>query len=487
MATGNITIEQPRWSVDSLALVCGVANAGGGRIIITTDTKDRSSGFRRMRKPFEQVPAAIQRDMGLVCTTAPVMQEGHLCLEIDIPEASEPVASEGIYWLYTPEGNEARTREDILRVRHESEATAWEMRPLPFVKREDMHTNSVLAFGAIPLPNFAAPDEGLRDTLASRLEHIGLTRPHTRELTNAGAVMLAAHPPQFVPGASVRLMTFGDPLFPTGSCDELAGPLGQLLEDTLQLILERYQSDNSPFAANSRTAVPLPPEAALREALANALVHKDYESGVPVRVSLHPDRLVISNVGGLPEGWDMERLLSEHSPRPRNPTIAATAHLLQLVPGWGSGISQMISACHQAGFAAPSFQIDLDEVQVSFPFEPLGAEGQNGSKSSISSGGMGAEKGSAGVGRALDHIAGGPLQNRFVDHSIAAANRLDMTNTDEYVLRVLATNGRATAVRIAEVLGVSERTVRRSFKKLRDLGFIERIGSDKAGYWNLLE
>ncbi len=487
MATGNITIEQPRWSVDSLALVCGVANAGGGRIIITTDTKDRSSGFRRMRKPFEQVPAAIQRDMGLVCTTAPVMQEGYLCLEIDIPEAPEPVASEGVYWLYTPEGNEPRTRGDILRARHESEATAWEMRPLPFVKHEDVHSDSVLAFGALPLPNFATSDEGVRDTLASRLEHIGLTRPHSRELTNAGAVMLAAHPPRFVPGASVRLMTFGDPLFPAGSRDELAGPLGQLLEDTVRLIFGRYQSDSSPFAAHSRTIIPLPPEAAIREALANALVHKDYESGVPVRVSLHPDRLVISNVGGLPEGWDIERLLGEHSPRPRNPTIAATAHLLQLAPGWGSGISQMISACHQAGFAAPSFQIDPDEVQVSFPFEPVELEDQSSSMSLVGVSEEHADKNSANTGRPLDHIAGGPLQNRFVDHSIAAANRLDMTNTDEYVLRVLATNGRATAVRIAEVLGVSERTVRRSFKKLRELGFIERIGLDKAGYWNLLE
>ena len=75
----------------------------------------------------------------------------------------------------------------------------------------------------------------------------------------------------------------------------------------------------------------------------------------------------------------------------------------------------------------------------------------------------------------------------FVERSIAAAHKLDMTQTDEYVLQVLTTNGRATAARIAQVLGVSERTVRRSFKKLREYGFIERIGSDKAGYWSVNE
>lgn len=76
-----------------------------------------------------------------------------------------------------------------------------------------------------------------------------------------------------------------------------------------------------------------------------------------------------------------------------------------------------------------------------------------------------------------------PRYTPFSARSIAAANELDLTSTDEYVLRVLHTNGRATAVRIANVLGVS--TVRRAFRKLKKHGLIDRIGSDKAGYWHV--
>ena len=74
----------------------------------------------------------------------------------------------------------------------------------------------------------------------------------------------------------------------------------------------------------------------------------------------------------------------------------------------------------------------------------------------------------------------------FNETSIAAANRLDMTITDEYILKVLETNGRATALQIAKLLEISESTVRRSFRRLREYGFIERIGSNKAGYWRVL-
>ena len=89
------------------------------------------------------------------------------------------------------------------------------------------------------------------------------------------------------------------------------------------------------------------------------------------------------------------------------------------------------------------------------------------------------ESGIVGLGEAA------PKDAPFSARSIAAANNLDFTSTDEYVLRVLHTNGRATAVRIAGVLGVSESTIRRSFRKLREYGLIERVGSDKAGYWRV--
>jgi predicted HTH transcriptional regulator len=74
----------------------------------------------------------------------------------------------------------------------------------------------------------------------------------------------------------------------------------------------------------------------------------------------------------------------------------------------------------------------------------------------------------------------------FEERSIAAAEELDLTITDEYVLKVLKTNGRVPALRIADLLKVSESTIRRSLKRLKDHGFIKRIGSNKAGYWKVL-
>ena len=68
----------------------------------------------------------------------------------------------------------------------------------------------------------------------------------------------------------------------------------------------------------------------------------------------------------------------------------------------------------------------------------------------------------------------------------ALQHDIGLTANDEKVLSMIDIDGRLTAPRIAKSLGVSESTVRRSFRRLRDLGIIDRVGSDKAGFWRVL-
>ena len=139
----------------------------------------------------------------------------------------------------------------------------------------------------------------------------------------------------------------------------------------------------------------------------------------------------------------------------------------------------MREGCIQSGF-----ELSPGHTAVVFPL-PATKRGVSAVRSKTTNP---SKEGKRSQGRAgMQTTTDGSRHVTFAERSIAAAHKLDMTQTDEYVLQVLTTNGRATAARIAQVLGVSERTVRRSFKKLREYGFIERIGSDKAGYWSVNE
>ena len=99
------------------------------------------------------------------------------------------------------------------------------------------------------------------------------------------------------------------------------------------------------------------PEEALREALLNALCHKQYQSGVPIQISVYEDKLYIANCGCLPENWTLENLMSKHASSPYNPNIAHVFYLAGFIESWGRGIEKICSACEKDGVPQPEYTI----------------------------------------------------------------------------------------------------------------------------------
>ena len=116
------------------------------------------------------------------------------------------------------------------------------------------------------------------------------------------------------------------------------------------------------------------PIVAVREALANALVHADYaQRGSPISVAVFADRLEIYNPGGLLPGLTVEDIRSGVS-RLRNRVIGRVFHELGLIEQWGSGIQRMTAACLTAGLACPileevgsGFRVTLAPIARSLP------------------------------------------------------------------------------------------------------------------------
>ena len=299
MENKAITVNIPRWETDSLELICGIANAGGGYVLLPTSQKDYSSGLRRARRKFESIPDSITQGLGLTCPITPVMEGNEFFLEIDVPAALEPLGLHGVYWLYEDGVNTRQTYESISRSWRDEATTPWELKTLPYVEDEDLSGEALVAIAGIPLSNMDATSGTLTDTVKSRLDHLGLTHPRTGKVNNAAAVLLCANPARFVPGATVHIESFEVDGSPAGLEDEVIEPLPQQTDDTVRLIMDTYLPSISTAKAFTNAC---PPEAAVREAVTNALLHKDYASGVPVRVTVSPQRLVIQNVGAVPPG-----------------------------------------------------------------------------------------------------------------------------------------------------------------------------------------
>ena len=55
-STSEVVAYRPEWRDEDIALVCGIANAGGGRIVISPNINDRAKKMKRFKKTFERIP-----------------------------------------------------------------------------------------------------------------------------------------------------------------------------------------------------------------------------------------------------------------------------------------------------------------------------------------------------------------------------------------------------------------------------------------------
>jgi len=96
---------------------------------------------------------------------------------------------------------------------------------------------------------------------------------------------------------------------------------------------------------------------ALREAVVNAICHRDYADNSDIQLKIHDDRFTIWNPGGLLLGMTIEELYNpNHSSKLRNKLIAQIFYDIELIERYGSGIQRIIDACKNAGLPPPVFE-----------------------------------------------------------------------------------------------------------------------------------
>ncbi len=110
------------------------------------------------------------------------------------------------------------------------------------------------------------------------------------------------------------------------------------------------------------------PEAAPREALLNALAHKDYANAAPIQISVYDDRVLLWNNGELHPGWTVEMLAVKHASQPFNPDIAHALFLAGLIEAWGSGYDRMKQACRAANNPPPHCWVEAGGIWLALQF-----------------------------------------------------------------------------------------------------------------------
>jgi ATP-dependent DNA helicase RecG len=160
----------------------------------------------------------------------------------------------------------------------------------------------------------------------------------------------------------------------TGSCPLLYpkiipqnhGNLFQQVDNTIDLLLTKYMKAYISYEGLQRVERYLFPAAALREALLNAVVHKDYSIGNPVQISVYEDKIIFWNAGRLPDELSIELLQEKHPSIPYNPLVASAFFRAGYIEAWVRGIEKINNECKVTGVPAPEINYKFAGLMITF-------------------------------------------------------------------------------------------------------------------------
>lgn len=181
----------------------------------------------------------------------------------------------------------------------------------------------------------------------------------------AGAVLFAKDPTRHLPGATVQLMRregVGPGPGPTADREECRGPLPHILECCLRFV-DRHTRRYEAVTGVRREVVPEYPLAAVREAILNALAHRDYGlRGATVDLTVWDDRLEVRSPGPLPGHITPENMRHEHYSR--NRLLMRVLKTMGLVEEYGEGVDRIFQEMEGRLMEPPIFKATSSSVTV---------------------------------------------------------------------------------------------------------------------------
>src|SRR5437764_4478262 len=366
-------------AVDLAERLCGMANARGGIVIIgVEDSTHKVVGVpdERIGETIDVILRAARQVIKPELVLDPPEPEiyvlaGKKLLVVTIPSTGGPVyQAGGIFWIRQGTQTRALSMAELSEMIYDRGLRDWELEPAYNATLEDIDMEKVQSFIA------QRSTSGRQSSRFKNREQvlIGMrcavkVRGGAIVPTNAGMLFFGQSPQDHIPQSDVACVLFRETVGASRYADRriITGTIQELI-DGAEHFLSRYIAVGAKVEGFKRIDIPEYSLEVLREAVINAVVHRDYSKrGESVRVFCYPDRVEVHSPGLLLPGITVEQMeRGEVQSKLRNPTLA---NLLKDIPGYmerlGSGIRFMLDETKRMRLPGPQLR-EMGEFIVTF-------------------------------------------------------------------------------------------------------------------------
>ncbi len=375
---------------------------------------------------------------------------------------------------------------------HEPHSYSWESLPARGVSFSDLNRDRILGCIRLGVEGGRIPESALTAPIEDTLAKWKLT---VNGVPTNGAAMLFSNNIYPYDNFQLRLARFlGNDKLEFIDNQRAEGNFFDLLDAGMAFLFKHLNLSgkitNRSLMREERLEVPVQ---ALREALINALCHRQWEkANLTISIAVYDDRIEIANPGILPPKITPENIKESHESFPYNRNMAHALYRSTFLENWGSGIHRIIEACQEQGVDEPAWRWDGAFVYVTFkrPVKYAPSTAQDELNPDSSKGESSPEDQSKGKSKGESSPVAEQVHQKTDSSSpessletIISSPEFINSSSDHKVLMLLNYDSRLTLEKIAEYLNMTKRGVQKITNRLQQSGAISRKGATKNGEW----
>ena len=435
----NIEYKQD-WKDEYLKTIAALANTNGGKIFIGIDDSGVVFGVKNYKKLMEDLPNKLRNYLGITAEFILHKEDPNHYIEVFVQSYTVAISYRSRYYIRVGSTTTELTGNLLNEFLLKKSGRTWDDIIEERADLNDIDEKEVERFIRIAEKTNRLPDiEGL--ALIEILEKLRLTE--NDKLKRAAVLLFGKDPAKFYPNIKVKIGRFGK------SDDDLLyeeieeGNIFYLLRNVILQLNRKFFKNPIEFEGLQRIVKGEYPVAALREMLLNALIHKEYSGSSTIQIKVYDNKITVWNQGVLPPQLNSELLKVNHPSVPRNPFIADVFYMSGYIDIWGRGTLKIFNSCKEA---------ELPEPEI------IGFSG--------------------GVSTTLFAIP------KEMSEEMAEEVAEEVA---EEIMVLMKKVPNITIVQISSKTNIPLRTIEREIAKLKEQHKIKRIGSTKAGTWEVIK
>lgn len=359
------TLEFKRqWTDRALEDLAAFANTKGGTLLVGIQEDGTIVGAHGNDRELQRIANLITSHLGITPSIEVVQMAGKPVIEIRMQPSRGVVCYGGRYLRRVGSANRDFTPEELARHLLERSGHTWDDLASEW-SLDELDPEALENYARLARPRLRHLDPHRPE---QTLQNLGLLTDG--RLKNAAVLLFAKHPQRLFPLAQVRIGIFRDAQildshdFQGHLWDQLNGAMDRFRQ-VLKVRFDVQVEEPSLTGLQRKETWEYPLEA-LREAVVNALVHRDYTYPADIQIRLSEDRLEVWSPGELPSPLTPEALYRPHSSVLRNPLLAQAFYFAGVIERWGTGTTRIVQLCREQGLPEPEFANWLGGVRVTF-------------------------------------------------------------------------------------------------------------------------